>query len=525
MESYNPEKTYSVLLLLSLLLFLSNILIQGPIVFTYNDNYGILFKMGWVHWAGYITSILLVFYHYVRFGNLNSKYVFLTLSLLVLYLIGTPIFYETLPRFEDTWSHSFLAQKMYETGKVKSTGLRYETYPGSFLFYGLLFNFLPNFYVMKFLPILLYILSAVIIFLTFKGMINAKTAFLIVIFYMLFNWTVEDNHISPQFLMLNLYFLFMFATIKIFDRTKKKKEYGFVIILLSLAIVFSHVFTPVFIALILMFTFVLCKNLRKLALPILVLVIVLLLVHETYLATTLKSLIVYMKGLKDIFSIGSMYKNAIYRFAGAESLSRQVFLGSRLTILALSVTLGAMGIRALSKKKYKTGARFIFAWSFSLIPFLILMFLVLKGEFAERFALVSSLPLSVASAYFFTHQKSKLLILIFLLVLSPLYFVSKYGNEAFESESLEKLKVDCFVSFFDSNCDEDFIVIDSPLHYDIENLGETHFAVSREEIMSARIYNSYEIDGNVFDFIDKIENERKLNRIYSTNEAWSYISG
>ena len=104
----NIQRIYPILYISSLILFLVNFLIQGQIIFTYSDFYGILFKMDWIFWLGYIVLIILIYFHFKNFKYIDEKFVYFTLLLLVLYLIGTPFFYEHLARFEDTWGHSFL---------------------------------------------------------------------------------------------------------------------------------------------------------------------------------------------------------------------------------------------------------------------------------------------------------------------------------------------------------------------------------------------------------------------------------
>ena len=276
------ERTYSIIFALSMFLFLLNYFVQGQINFSYSDNFGLIGKMGIFFWMGYIGVIVLVYYHFTNFENIPEIYVFLTLSLLVIYLIATPVFYEYLPRFEDSWAHSYLAERMYETGKVASTGNIYEQYPGSFLFYGLLFEFIPIYSVMKFLPIVFYLFGVVVVFLTFKELDSSRTSFLITLLYMFFSWTVEDNHLSPQFLMLNLYLVFMFILIKMLKAKKTEGIFWFIIVIMILVFSFSHLFTQIFIILILGVMTLAIKKFRKGISLILILFLAIFLVHETF---------------------------------------------------------------------------------------------------------------------------------------------------------------------------------------------------------------------------------------------------
>jgi hypothetical protein len=510
-----PRRTYSALFLLSLTLFLVNFLVQGHILFSYNDYYGLISKMNWIYWLGYALMIGLIFFHYVNFKRLDERYAYLTILLAIIYLISTPFLYESLPRFEDTWAHSRLADIFYKTGESEGTGYAYEQYPGSFIFYGILFNLFNSFYVMRFFPFLFYIVGAIVIYLTLKDLTSPQKAFLIVVIYMLFSWTVEDNHISPQFLALNLYFIFMFFTIKLLKGGKNRILYMTVIALLAFVISFSHMLTPIFLILILSSIYIFCKKFRKAVLPILIIIVASFLIHEMYFSNFLSSFVENLQNIEGLFSVSS-------KFAGAYSLDRQIFIGSRLAILATSIILGFLGIRTLYNRGQKITSMLLFSWAFSMLPFLILISMFLNGEFAERFALISSLPLAIAATYFLTYRKAQVIVLVLLIVLSPLYFVSKYGNEAFESQSVEKLKVDCFSNTFESDCEEKSVIVNSPLTY-LDELGTKQFSVTREGIMFSQIYGSNQ-GGNVFDTIKRIENEKGLDKIYSTNDAWFYIS-
>ena len=517
-----PQKVYSVLFLLSLALFVSDFVIQGYVQFSYDDYYGLISKMKWVYWVGYALFIGLVFFHYTNFKKIDKRYAYLTIILAVIYFISTPFIYESLPRFEDTWAHSYLADIFYKTGEYKGAGYVYERYPGSFIFYGLMFNMFDGFMVMKFFPLIFYIIGVLAIYLTLKDLIDPKKVMLIVIIYMLFSWTVEDNHLSPQFLALNLYFIFMLFAVRLFYGAKNRTMYMAMIALLSVAISFSHVFTPIFIMSTMAFTCILCKRLRKTAAIILVIVAIPFLLHDVFFASSvgpliadsISSIVDGIRNLGELFSISS-------KFAGTSYLSRQIVIGSRLAILAASVLLGLLGIRTLQKHGYKTTPRFLYAWAFSMLPFLIVIAMFMKGEFAERFVLVSALPLAIASVYFLTYRKAVAVILVLLVVLSPLYFISKYGNEAFESLSVEKLKAECFSAFFESGCDENSVIIESPLNF-LDHLGEVHFTLTREDIMFSQIYGK-DTDVDIFGEISRIEDERGLDRIYSTNNAWSYV--
>lgn len=522
-KSFN-HKVYALLFFSSLILFLLNFFIQGHILFTYSDFYGIIFKLGWVYWIGYIILLALISFHYLNFKGIEGSYAYLTIILTVIYLISTPFLYEQLPRFEDTWAHSLVSQTIYDEGKIDITGNIYEKYPGAFVFYGMLLEFMPNFYIMRFFPFVFYVFGIIVIFLTLKGLVDPRIAMLITIVYMFFNWTVEDNHISPQFLMLNFYFIFMLlATRIIFKNPDKKEEYFFLIALFSLIIVFSHVFTPVFIISILVFSLVLCGKIRKQVLPILIIVSLVFISHEVYVAVTINSVLAYIENFAQNFLFGSIFERTASRFTGVSFISRQVVLGSRMFMLAISLVVGFLGILTLHRGRYRTFARFVFSWSFAMLPFVLFMIFVLGGTFSERFTLVSSLPLAIGTVFFLTKDKPKWFIIAFLLFLTPFFFLSKYGNEAFESQSIEKLKVDCYIQYFDSSCYEESVIVKSSLDYDIENLGETHFGVSREEILSAYIYGEERVEGNILDIISEIEDEKMLNRVYSTNNAWSYL--
>lgn len=515
------QKIYSILFISSLILFLISFLIQSPLMFTYSDYYGILLKMNWIYWLGFILLLVLISFQFSNFNFIDKRYVYLTLFLLIVYLIATPFLYETLPRFEDTWGHSFLAQEIFADKKVEHGISAYEQYPGSVLFYGSLFQLIPSYYVMKFLPPIFYIFGILIIYSLFKRILNEKTAFLIAILYMFFNWTVEDNHLSPQFLILNLYFLFIFIMVKLIDEKNNRKKYFLTLVFLGTIIVFSHPLTPIFLLFIMGSVFVLCKEYRRKMLPLIIILLIIFTTYEASRTTIFNSIIQYTKNFIEVLTHGLNLQTATQRF-GTTFLSRQIFLDSRVGITLASMLLGSFGVIAMCRKKFKTEAKFFVGWAFALVPFLIFVGLTVKGEFYERFALISSLPLAVLAAYFFNEYKIKFgMILVFLLLLSPFYFIGKYGNEAFESISIEKLKANCFSYEFDSNCIENSKVVDSPLNYDIGNLGKSYFVVSREQIIySSMLYG--ESVSDITDSINTIVKEYNLDRIYSTGTSSVY---
>jgi hypothetical protein len=467
--------------------------------------------------------LILVCLQIKYFEKINKNYTFFTLTLLTIYLIGTSFFYEYLPRFEDTWAHSYIAQEMLRNKKVNIGLSIYEEYPGSFLFYGLMFEFLPKYFVLKFFPPLLYIIGLLSIYLLTKNLINNKLALLTPVFYVFFNWTIEDNHISPQFLNLHLYFLLMLVLIKFLMEKKNKIKYLFIITLFATTIVFSHPLTPMFLILILGSVLILARKLRKDIFPVFVIILILYLTYEIYRTTTFNYIIDYLKNFFQIIISRPSLESATSRFRGLSFLYRQIIFGSKVFLTIFSIIFGFLGSLLLRKKGFGTTANFFFAWAFSMIPFVVIMSQIVEGEFYERFILIASLPLGFLTAYILEQGKFRVrTILIILLVLTIPYFLSKHGNEAFQSESLEKLKVDCFSFEFGTDCEEKMEIVGSPLNWDIENLGKTHFGISREEIMASSIYNDKDLDA-VFNQIEKQSETNKLNRVYSTDEAAAYI--
>jgi hypothetical protein len=154
--------------------------------------------------------------------------------------------------------------------------------------------------------------------------------------------------------------------------------------------------------------------------------------------------------------------------------------------------------------------------------FIIFQSFVLRGELYERFVLISCLPLAALSAYLLTESRAGISILIILLIISPVFFIAKYGNEAFESESVEKLKSDCFFSRFDSDCEKRQEIVDSKLYFELlKYFGKIDYTVTREEIMSTSLFMNKSLE-DVVNLIDSYSSDMKLDRIYSTNNAGVY---
>jgi hypothetical protein len=478
-----------------------------------------------IFWIGYLILLILITFQFINFDKLDQRFVCLTLLLLVIYLIGTPFFYEYLARFTDAWSHSYLAQKMFETGRVVNYLNSYEEHPGSFLLFGAVFQEFPSYFILRFFVPIFYIIGVVAIYLIFKRFFNAKVSFLASALYLFFNWTVEDNHLSPQFLVLNLYLVFMLVLIKFLGASKKDKmPYLFFLFLLVPVIVFSHPLTPIFMILILGSVLLLCKKTRSLEFFSVFLFLVLAFTGYTiynYYKSIYPSLyVIYIERFFDALISGG-YSGATERFA-TTSLSRMIFLSSRVGITIFSLFIGIMGIYLLRKRNYKAESSVFIAWVFSMLLFTIFVGLSIKGEFYERFVLISSLPLAAVGAYFINESRiSKAIILIILLVISPIYFIAKYGNEGFESLSLEKVNADCFAYKFSDSCINEQEIIQTEINPYYSHSGFTVSAVSREDVMATSASKNMRQE-DVVAGIEKIANDKMLDKIYSSNNAAVY---
>jgi len=516
----NYQKIYTIFFTSSLLLFLINFLVQGKIVFNYEDFLGLILKMEPIFWIGFLFLVILIFYHYLNFKKMDEKYVYLTFSILMIYLIGTPIFYEHLPRFPDTWSHSYLASEMFRTGKVINEISPYEQYPGAFLFFGLLFQIFQPYGVMSYFIFFIYFLGLVIIYLLFKILTNPRTSFLSCIIYTFFNWTVEDNHLSPQFLMLFVYFIFMFILVKMLTDKKNKNKYFLFNLIIIPVIVFSHPGLPIFLILILTPMIFLCKKLRFTIFLVLIFLVFCFIAHTVIFTSESESYIKYLDNFIKAFLSGQ-FSQVTQSFESTLPF-RKLFLSSRLCITVFSVIIGLLGLIFMYNKRYSTGAKFLLSWSFSMVLFVLFVGMVLKGEYYERFVLISSLPLSLSVVYFMNEIRvPPVYFLIFFLAMSPLYFISKYGNEGFESTSLQKIKASCYYFTEDPDCYQKQMIVDSKVFLGINSIGETNFVVSREDEM----WNSINLDEDIDTLeglIEELVFERKLNRVYSTDISVVY---
>jgi hypothetical protein len=514
----SDQEIYAILFIMTTMLFLGNLLIQGQISFSYSDSLGLISIMGVPFWIGYVLLTVLACFQFSRFDSIGHRYAFLTILLFVMYLILTPFLYEKLPRFEDTWSHSFTAQQMFAEGKVDVGYSIYEEYPGALFLFGQMFSMAPSYLVMQFFPPIFYIFGAFVVFLLFRKLFGGKSALLIVILYIFFNWTVEDNHISPQFLILNLYFLFMYITIKFIDGNTDRRKYFAILGLMAVAIVFSHPLTPLFLIMILGSVFLFCKRYRIGTLAIVVMLLAIFVPYEFFRTTTFSIVAQDVGGF--LASLASGSKPGITQRFAATNAAREMFLASRVGITLISAAMGLAGAIFMHRDGHKTEAKFFFAWAAALIPFTLIVGLVIQGEFYERFALISSLPLAALSVYAINKFKFGFIaLLIFLLALYPPYFIGKYGNEAFESVSMEKLNANCYNEYLRTDCASNLVVIDARLRsvYEVGNVS----VISREDIMSNSIFTDNSISG-VKATADSLADAQMLSRIYSTNNAWVY---
>ena len=235
----------------------------------------------------------------------------------------------------------------------------------------------------------------------------------------------------------------------------------------------------------------------------------------------LESYITMIKQFFEVLLSGTGFSRSSVRFS-TSMLSRQIFLSTRIGITIFSFIFGLSGLFISYKKGYKLGTKFFLAWIFSMTLFVIFESFVTMGALHERFILISCLPLAALSAYSLIELRAGKLILIILLIISPVYFVAKYGNEAFESESVEKLKADCFYACFDSDCEKRQEIVNSQLYSEISKyFGKRDYTTTREEIMAASIYLDKSLD-EVVNLIDSYSSDMKLDIIYSTNNAKVY---
>jgi len=315
----------------------------------------------------------------------------------------------------------------------------------------------------------------------------------------------------------------MLLLIKLVSSQKKDKTpYLILSFLFVPVIVFSHPGTPIFLILILSSMLILCKKVRDLRfLSVFIFLIITFISYNYYQSIYSKTYINYVDRFFDALFSGQ-YAGTTERFVTTIP-SRIIFLLSRIEITIFSFVFGLLGIYFLNKRGYKNEAGLFIAWAFSMVLFTIFVSLSLKGEYYERLVLISSLPLAAVGAYFLEETKvSGRIILIILLLTTPLYFVAKYGNEAFESISLEKLRVDCFSNNFYDNCDEKQEIVNSAFNYDVKSFGYSYYTVSREVILVTSVYQSMEQDKIKIE-LEKIIADKKLDRIYSSNKAAAYI--
>ena len=237
-------------------------------------------------------------------------------------------------------------------------------------------------------------------------------------------------------------------------------------------------------------------------------------------STYFESYITYIKHFFDILLSGE-FSGTAQRFATTLP-SRMIFLASRITITVFSFIIGLIGILLLHKKKYKAESSLFIAWTFSMLLFTIFVSIGLRGEYYERLILVSSLPLAAVGAYFLKEFKvSGIMIFILLLLLTPLYFVAKYGNEGFESTSLEKLKAECFYYNFYDNCFEKQEIANTVFGYNLNDFYSLHLAITRENVLSTSLYNGMS-QQDVRAKLEAIFLDYRLDKIYSSDQAAVY---
>jgi hypothetical protein len=312
----------------------------------------------------------------------------------------------------------------------------------------------------------------------------------------------------------------MFIVIKYVKNKKLRLPYFLILTLFTLAITFSHPLTPLFLMLILGSMVLLVGRMRIMVIPILVLVILTFSIYAIFETTALRDI---SRSIVHFFEVlvSVDYKSPTTRLHATQFAYRRINYSAKIGITFYSVIVGFIGLLFLIKKRQFTEAKFFISWSFALIPMMILLNQVILGFFEERFTLISSLPLAFLASYYLIRVKAKPShVFIIFILLSSLYFFAKHGNEAFQSESLEKLRVDCFSSTFSFNCEKKDEIVISSLD-NINFLGTRHNGVTREEVMGNSIINNWDVETTIYQLEENAET-RMLDRFYSTNKGAVY---
>lgn len=397
----------------------------------------------------YFISIALLLSSFIlALWKKQNKTVFFAIILVLnIILFLTPSIIEGTARFRFSYKVYGFAEYIIRNGYFNPNAIWYHDWPGSFLFVSMLSNIIkPNddFLFLMYFPFIIQILYFFPLYIFLKSLFqdDKKIWIAIWIFYII-NY-INQDYMSPQ-AFAYLYYLIMLsiivrlANIGVVDIGKNFDNnipYKFVGVILISGLTITHMMTPMIIVSIIIFTAlfnrssITKKNLFKFTL-VLSIIMAAWVIYGAYIYLDWH----LFDFITNTFNVDIFSQNIQQRVSGsyAHLIVTSLMIGTTL----ISGVFALIGIILSFYRKDKISKTNIRLFTM-IIAIMILAKSPYGGEMIMRIFLFMLPFLSFFIAQIFI-PKAKIILIIFLIIMTPLNLITHYGNENYDYVSKAEL--------------------------------------------------------------------------------------
>ncbi|OPY32604.1 MAG: hypothetical protein A4E32_01186 [Methanomassiliicoccales archaeon PtaU1.Bin124] len=266
--SRKPLKFLTILMLIQISLFLW--IISSVSIHTFSpDSFYYVTQMPIIFWVGLaIWAITLSFK--IKWTNLFSKNIshiidLCLLLLIILFLFGLPCFIYDNYRFSDSLKVINDVNNLISSGQFILSGeLNYlSSAPGFHLFSANISIITDTsvFDIAKYYPIFIFVLICIVLY-SIAIFFSAKYAIFAPIMFLGLSWT-QEYHFAPQSFAIILYSFFIYVIIKNWNEDSSSYKYILIMLIMIFSITISHLGTPLFVILNILFIIILFSISKK----------------------------------------------------------------------------------------------------------------------------------------------------------------------------------------------------------------------------------------------------------------------
>lgn len=434
------ENVPRLLVLASLILWLSATLQLYPLRVTSEDFLGLTSRLPVIFWLGLALLFLAASLTILRKVRISQLGQFGIAMVLALYLFATPILASPNPQYPWSYYPSAETISIINQGRVNTEAnvslTSYLYLPG--------FHFISAALVsvtgvsleslLHYFPIaIVFLLLASILFVANCLNLTADRAFLLMLLFLSSFWVPWYYYCPFAFALVLLFLVFGLAM-----RYRYSYKKTLVILILTLGIILTHTLTSIVLLLSLIAVCILKRQVRMVR-PILLMVISMVLYYVVF-ATRALVTGASMIG-EDLANVSNLFSFYGSKFSGG-SLQQQAVSNSRISMAAIISVFFLVSFLLIIKRKTesRTLGTTIVAW---LLSPLLLVFLRYGHELFEReftFLLVPALALIVLVI------KNEKYLLFFLLLCLVVNIPAHYGSESFDLVYTTDLNGSHFIS-------------------------------------------------------------------------------